>query len=115
MTLRLLEMVSYFFSGSMSLRRAPRANDDGTFIFANLIDYKSFEFLSKLYKISERLVEHDLEQLTLMDMWLKVCGEGGGGAQEANCEVLAKFLVHNLSSIVLRLKPTPTALGNTIG
>jgi hypothetical protein len=74
-----------------------------------LIDYKSFEFLSKLYKISERLVDHDTENMTVMNMWYKVC-EG----RESNFEVLAKFLVHNLSSQVLKLKQPKDVLDKTL-
>jgi len=55
MLLKVVEMITYFFSG-VSLRRSPITEDD-SFIFANLIDFKSFEFLSKLYKISEKLVD----------------------------------------------------------
>jgi len=99
MMLKVLDIITYFFSGNLALRRSP-VTDDGSFIFANLIDYKSFEFLSKLYKISERLVDHDTETMTVMNMWYKVC-EG----RESNFEVLAKFLIHNLSSQVLKLKP----------
>lgn len=49
--------------------------------------------------MSERLVDHDHENMTVMNMWYKVC-EG----REQNFEVLAKFLVHNLSSFVLKLR-----------
>ena len=98
MLLRVLDMITYFFSGNLNLRRSP-THDDDCFVFANLLDYKSFEFLSKLYKISERLVDHDAENMTVMHMWFKVC-EG----RESNFEVLAKFLIHNLSSFVLKLK-----------
>jgi hypothetical protein len=84
----------------MQLRRAPiidgRANS--SFIFDNLIDYKSFEFLSKLYKISEKLVDHDDESI-VMNLWFKVV-EG----KLSNFEILAKFLVHNLSSFIMKLK-----------
>ena len=88
-------MITYFFSG-VNLRRSPITEED-SFIFANLIDFKSFEFLSKLYKISEKLVDHDNENMTVMNMWYKVC-EG----RESNFEVLGKFLIHNLSSFVLK-------------
>lgn len=99
MLLRVLDIITYFFSG-ISLRRAP-VTDEGSFIFAHLIDYKSFEFLSKLYKISERLVDFDNENMTIMNMWFKIC-EG----RESNFEVLAKFLIHNLSSYVMKIKTT---------
>jgi hypothetical protein len=108
MMLKVLDMITYFFSGNLALRRSP-VTDDGSFIFANLIDYKSFEFLSKLYKISERLVDHDTENMTVMNMWYKVC-EG----RESNFEVLAKFLVHNLSSQVLKLKQPKDVLDKTL-
>ncbi len=95
MLLKVLDMITYFFSG-INLRRSPTTNED-SFIFAHLIDFKSFEFLSKLYKISEKLVDYDTENMTVMNMWYKVC-EG----REANFQVLAKFLIHNLSSFVLK-------------
>jgi len=63
MLLKVVEMITYFFSG-VSLRRSPITEDD-SFIFANLIDFKSFEFLSKLYKISEKLVDFDTENMTV--------------------------------------------------
>lgn len=107
MILKVLDIITYFFSGNLALRRSP-VTDDGSFIFANLIDYKSFEFLSKLYKISERLVDHDSENMTVMNMWYKVC-EG----RESNFEVLAKFLIHNLSSQVLKLKMSKENLDQT--
>lgn len=72
--------------------------EQNSFIFDNLIDYKSFEFLSKLYKISERLVDYDDESI-IMNMWYKVV-EG----KMSNFEILAKFLVHNLSSYLLKLR-----------
>jgi hypothetical protein len=78
MMLKVLDIITYFFSGHLDLRRAPHAHNpvlepkqreyaqvpasqkvSDSFIFANLIDYKSFEFLSKLYKVSEKLVDHD--------------------------------------------------------
>jgi hypothetical protein len=64
-----------------------------------LIDYKSFEFLSKLYKISEKLVDYD-DESTVMNMWYKLV-EGG---KLANFEILSKFLVHNLSSFIMKIK-----------
>lgn len=63
-----------------------------------MIDYKSFEFLSKLYKISEKLSDHDGDML-VMNMWYKVV-EG----RPHNFEILAKFLIHNLSSFIMKLK-----------
>lgn len=93
--LKVFDMIAYFFS-QVNLRRSPRSEDD-SFIFASLIDFKSFEFLSKLYKITEKLVDFDTENMTIMNMWFKLC-EG----REQNFEVLGKFLVHNLSSFVLR-------------
>jgi hypothetical protein len=96
MLLKVVDMISYFFSG-ISLRRSP-ITEDGSFIFANLIDFKSFEFLSKLYKISEKLVDHDSENMTVMNMWFKVCEK-----LESNFEVLGKFLIHNLSSFILKV------------
>lgn len=102
MLLKVLDMVTYFFSG-ISLRRSPITEDD-SFIFANLIDFKSFEFLSKLYKISEKLVDFDTENMTVMNMWYKVC-EG----RESNFEVLGKFLIHNLSSFVLKTTTSTSA------
>ena len=71
-----------------------------SFIFASLIDYKSFEFLSKLYKISERLVDHD-NDLLIMNMWYKVVEN-----RQHNFEILTKFLIHNLSSFIMKLRAT---------
>jgi hypothetical protein len=64
-----------------------------SFIFDNMIDYKSFEFLSKLYKISDRLVDFDSQEQIIMNLWLSIV-EGSND----NFEILAKFLLHNLSS-----------------
>jgi hypothetical protein len=99
MLLKILEIITYFI-GNMQLRRAPLIDDRGnsSFIFDNLIDYKSFEFLSKLYKISEKLVDHDDESI-VMNLWFKVV-EG----KLSNFEILAKFLVHNLSSFIMKIK-----------
>ncbi len=100
--LKVLDTLTYFFSG-VQLRRSPQTHhhnqqqDSDSFIFANLVDFKSFELLSKLYKISERLVDYDTENLTVMNMWFKIC-EG----RESNFEVLGKFLIHNLSSLLLK-------------
>jgi hypothetical protein len=80
-----------------------------SFIFANLIDYKSFEFLSKLYKVSEKLVDHDSEML-VMNMWYKICEN-----RPHNFEILAKFLVHNLSSFIMKLKTTSSSNGSASG
>ena len=77
-------------------------SDEETFIFANLIDYKSFEFLSKLYKISEKLVDHD-NDLLIMNMWYKVVEN-----RPHNFEILTKFLIHNLSSFIMKLRATST-------
>ena len=63
-----------------------------------MIDYKSFEFLSKLYKISERLVDHDNDML-IMNMWYKIVEN-----RQHNFEILAKFLIHNLSSFIMKLR-----------
>lgn len=127
--LKVLDIVTYFFSGNIDLRRAPHASgmqamahggqpkkqkqliqqqqeqppsDEETFIFANLIDYKSFEFLSKLYKISEKLVDHD-NDLLIMNMWYKVVEN-----RPHNFEILTKFLIHNLSSFIMKLRATST-------
>jgi hypothetical protein len=99
MLLKILEIITYFI-GNMQLRRAPMIDGiaNSSFIFDNLIDYKSFEFLSKLYKISEKLVDHDDESI-VMNLWFKVV-EG----KLSNFEILAKFLVHNLSSFIMKLK-----------
>lgn len=79
------------------MRRAPQV-DSNAFIFDNLIDYKSFEFLSKLYKISEKLVDYD-DETVVMNMWYKLVEN-----RVQNFEILAKFLVHNLSSYTVKLK-----------
>ena len=120
MLLKVLDIITYFFSGNLDLRRAPHqatfdyeSNADDVpqygkkvsprhvqqndhFIFANLIDYKSFEFLSKLYKISDKLVDHDQEML-VMNMWYKIVEN-----RPHNFEILAKFLIHNLSSFIMK-------------
>ena len=105
--LKVLDIVTYFFSGNLELRRSPHVSktdsaygktNQENFIFANLIDYKSFEFLSKLYKISEKLVDHDTDML-VMNMWYKVVEN-----RPANFEILAKFLIHNLSSFIMKLR-----------
>lgn len=72
--------------------------DQSVFLFDNLIDYKSFEFLSKLYKITEKLMEYDSD-MVIMNMWYKLVEN-----QRANYEILAKFLIHNLSSLMMKLK-----------
>lgn len=71
MLLKTLDIITYFI-GNIQLRRAPVVeSESSSFIFDNLIDYKSFEFLSKLYKISEKLVDFD-DESTVMNMWYKV-------------------------------------------
>jgi hypothetical protein len=54
--------------------------------------------LTKLYKISERLIDDD-DDLVIMNMWYRLV-EG----KIQNFEILAKFLVHNISSIGMKLK-----------
>ena len=95
MLLKILDIISYFI-GNLQLRRAPQI-DQNAFIFDNLIDYKSFEFLSKLYKISEKLIDYDDESI-IMNIWYKLV-EG----KLANFEILAKFLIHSLSSFIMKL------------
>jgi hypothetical protein len=73
-------------------------DERNSFIFDNLIDYKSFEFLQKLYKISDKLIDYD-EESVIMNLWFRLV-EGG---KPHNFEILAKFLVHNLSSFILKL------------
>ncbi len=53
------------------MRRAPLLDERNSFIFDNMIDYKSFEFLSKLYKISEKLIDFDDDSI-IMNMWYKI-------------------------------------------
>jgi hypothetical protein len=102
MLLKVLDLITYFI-GDMQLRRAPMIDEkSSSFIFDNLIDYKSFEFLSKIYKISEKLVDEDDESI-VMNLWYKVV-EG----KYYNFEILAKFLIHNLSSFIMKLKSTLT-------
>jgi len=130
--LKVLDIITYFFSGNLDLRRSPHVtapaaeaseighdreyaapsraqaqgaanNKETTFIFANLIDYKSFEFLSKLYKVSEKLVDHDGDML-VMNMWYKVVEN-----RPHNFEILAKFLIHNLSSFIMKIKTSSSA------
>ena len=132
MLLKVLDIVTYFFSGNIDLRRVPQAPDAGpqttemqliksqipqngakeeSFIFASLIDYKSFEFLSKLYKISEKLVDHD-NDLLIMNMWYKIVEN-----RTHNFEILTKFLIHNLSSFIMKLRATTskeTAVNTTL-
>lgn len=123
MLLKVLDIVTYFFSGNIDLRRVPHAPEpahkkslpliqqsqmvhsskEESFIFASLIDYKSFEFLSKLYKISEKLVDHD-NDLLIMNMWYKVVEN-----RTHNFEILTKFLIHNLSSFIMKLRATSTS------
>lgn len=63
MLIKVLDTLTYFMSSKdgigIKLRRAPVTSDKTPFIFENLIDYKSFEFLSKLFKITEKLIEYD--------------------------------------------------------
>ena len=101
--IRVLDTITYFMSqkggSGMIMRRAPiNATDHSSFIFDNLIDYKSFEFLSKLFKITEKLIEYD-EQMIIMNLWFKLVEN-----QRANYEILAKFLIHNLGSFMIKLK-----------
>ena len=63
-----------------------------------MIDYKSFEFLAKLFKITEKLIEYD-QNMTIMNMWFKLVEN-----QRQNYEILAKFLIHNLGSYMTKLK-----------
>lgn len=95
MLLKILDIVTYFIN-NVQLRRAPKI-DQNSFIFDNLIDYKSFEFLSKIYKISEKLVDYD-DELIIMNLWYKLV-EGN----ISNFEILSKFLIHNLSSFIMKL------------
>jgi hypothetical protein len=67
-------------------------------LFDNMIDYKSFEFLAKLFKITEKLIEYD-QNMTIMNMWFKLVEN-----QRQNYEILAKFLIHNLGSYMTKLK-----------
>ena len=103
MLIKILDTLTYFMTqkdgSGLQLRRAPRGTQDqSSFLFDNLIDYKSFEFLSKLYKITEKLIEYD-QDMIIMNMWFKLVEN-----QRANYEILAKFLIHNLSSCMLKLK-----------
>ena len=71
MLIKVLDVITYFI-GNLQLRRAPIIDEkSSSFIIDNMIDYKSFEFLSKLYKISDRLVDYD-DESTIMNMWYKV-------------------------------------------
>lgn len=71
MLIKVLDVITYFI-GNLQLRRAPVIDErSSSFIIDNMIDYKSFEFLSKLYKISDRLVDFD-DESTIMNMWYKV-------------------------------------------
>lgn len=103
MIIKILDTLTYFMTmkggSGLQLRRAPRNTEDqSTFLFDNLIDYKSFEFLSKLFKITEKLIEFD-QDMIIMNMWFKLVEN-----QRANYEILAKFLIHNLSSFMIKLK-----------
>jgi len=107
MLIKILDTLTYFVSQKngtgLQLRRAPRsAKDQSAFLFDNLIDYKSFEFLQKLFKITEKLIEYD-QDMIIMNMWFKLVEN-----QRANYEILAKFLIHNLSSFMIKLKAQAT-------
>lgn len=78
------------------MRRAPKSADQSAFLFDNLIDYKSFEFLAKLFKITEKLLEYDDEML-IMNLWYKLVEN-----QRQNYEILAKFLLHTLTTAALK-------------
>ena len=67
-----------------------------SFIFDNLIDYKSFEFLAKVYKITDKIVDYDSEMI-VMGLWYRIVE-----SSFANFEILSKFLVHNLASFMLK-------------
>lgn len=67
-----------------------------------MIDYKSFEFLQKLFKITEKLIEYD-QDMVIMNMWFKLVEN-----QRSNYEILAKFLIHNLSAFMVKLKAQAT-------
>jgi hypothetical protein len=76
MLIKILDTLTYFMSQKdglgIKLRRAPmNSKDKSSFIFENLIDYKSFEFLSKLFKITEKLIEYD-QHMIIMNMWFKL-------------------------------------------
>ena len=76
MIIKVLDTLSYFMTQrngqGLQLRRAPKSKGDhAAFLFDNLIDYKSFEFLAKLFKISEKLIEYD-DDMTIMNMWFKL-------------------------------------------
>lgn len=98
MLIKILDVVTYFI-GQLQLRRAPVADEGGrnSFIFDTMIDFKSFEFLQKLYKISDKLIDFDDESV-IMNMWYRLV-EG----KMQNFEVLSKFLVHNLSSFIMKV------------
>jgi hypothetical protein len=59
--------------------------------------------------VSEKLVDHDSEML-VMNMWYKICEN-----RPHNFEILAKFLVHNLSSFIMKLKTTSSSNGSASG
>jgi hypothetical protein len=52
-----------------------------------------------LYKITDKLIDVDDDSI-IMNMWYKLI-EGG---KIQNFEILAKFLVHNLSSYLVKIK-----------
>ena len=94
MVLKFLDLLQYFVGG-LALRRAPQTDEEG-FIFDNLIDYKAFELLGKVYKITEKVVDYDIEMI-VMGLWFKIVEAG-----YSNFEVLSKFLLHNLASFMLK-------------
>lgn len=101
MLIRILDTLTYFMTSKqgLQLRRAPKnGQDQSTFLFDNMIDYKSFEFLAKLFKITEKLIEYD-QNMVIMNMWYKLVEN-----QRQNYEILAKFLIHNLGSVMAKLK-----------
>jgi len=71
MLLKIMDILTYFL-GSLQLRRAPIIEErNSSFIFDNMIDYKSFELLGKLYKVTEKLVDFDEDSL-VVNLWFKV-------------------------------------------
>jgi len=67
--LKFLDLLTYFF-GPLQLRRAP-VTDESAFVFDNLIDYKSFEFLDKIFRITEKLFDFDDGQVVI-NLWWKL-------------------------------------------
>lgn len=70
MLVKILDIIQYFI-GDIQLRRSPTLQIDNAFIFDNFIDYKSFEFLSKLYRITEKLVDYD-DEMVIMNLWYRL-------------------------------------------